>query len=566
MGCRGGGCWLPGTLKAGGAVPSGGRRGVVSLLGHPMDKDMEKTYLCSRMPIKKRYLCLLLAVAALTTLPWLGLTRFNTKGEPREAVVAVAMLTQRNWVLPTNNGGEFAYKPPLFHWMVAATSWITGGFIGQNSPLTPTPSGDSSKATTPLTPSPSDGFIEGNSTLPTGYTAGVNEWTSRFPSALAAIVMVVWSYVFFARRRDARTALVASLVCLSTFEVYRAAYACRVDMLLAMTITGAILSLASWEERHRRWGMLLLAVVMMSLGTLAKGPVAIVLPCLVGGVYMLLRGRNVWATAGWLLLAAVLSVGLPALWYAAAYQQGGHDFLALVMEENVGRFLGKMTYRSHENGLWYYFALLPAGMLPWSLPALVGLWTQRKRLAALRHPHSLRPETLLSVVAFVVIFAFFCIPKSKRSVYLLPLYPFASWGVSLLMSRWEWRRVRVALACVVAVWVVTYAAVVPCVLNRRSDRDIAQAIMAMQPPRPVTSYIRDSDPGDPMHFFTVNFYLGNTLSTWEAPREGYLLIGERDAGDFIAAHRAWQFRLQYTSTHRSCDTHQRLRLYWFYPL
>ena len=31
---------------------------------------------------------------------------------------------------------------------------------------------------------------------------------------------------------------------------------------------------------------------------------------------------------------------------------------------------------------------------------------------------------------FVVIFVFYCIPKSKRSVYLLPVYPFLAWWVA----------------------------------------------------------------------------------------------------------------------------------------
>ena len=50
-----------------------------------------------------------------------------------------------------------------------------------------------------------------------------------------------------------------------------------------------------------------------------------------------------------MFLVAVVSCILPAAWYLAAYQQGGDNFIALVMEENFGRFMGKMTYESHEN-------------------------------------------------------------------------------------------------------------------------------------------------------------------------------------------------------------------------
>lgn len=65
---------------------------------------------------------LLLVISTLTIIPYLGLTNFHTKGEPREAIVAVSMLQNDNWILPINNGGDIAYKPPFFHWCIAALS------------------------------------------------------------------------------------------------------------------------------------------------------------------------------------------------------------------------------------------------------------------------------------------------------------------------------------------------------------------------------------------------------------------------------------------------------------
>ena len=41
-----------------------------------------------------------LAVLILMFIPWLGDTLFNTKGEPREAIVAVSMLNSGNYILP----------------------------------------------------------------------------------------------------------------------------------------------------------------------------------------------------------------------------------------------------------------------------------------------------------------------------------------------------------------------------------------------------------------------------------------------------------------------------------
>ena len=75
---------------------------------------------------RKKYFWLLAAIVFVFLFLFLGLSPFNTKGEPREAVVAVSMLNQDNWILPVNNGIDMAYKPPLFHWCIAAISSVTG--------------------------------------------------------------------------------------------------------------------------------------------------------------------------------------------------------------------------------------------------------------------------------------------------------------------------------------------------------------------------------------------------------------------------------------------------------
>ena len=57
-------------------------------------------------------LWLIIILAIVMMIPFLGLTDFNTKGEPREAVVAYTMLEHGNWILPINNGGDIPYPPP----------------------------------------------------------------------------------------------------------------------------------------------------------------------------------------------------------------------------------------------------------------------------------------------------------------------------------------------------------------------------------------------------------------------------------------------------------------------
>ncbi|MDE5930177.1 MAG: glycosyltransferase family 39 protein, partial [Muribaculaceae bacterium] len=132
---------------------------------------------------------LLLIILALLLLPWLGTTWFNSKGEPREAIVAVSILQSGNWILPVNYGGDIPFKPPFLAWLIAIFAKIFNG---------------------------------GN----------VNEYISRLPSALACVAMVWAGYRWSARLRGERFAMVMSLVTVTSVEVLRAAVVCRLDMLL----------------------------------------------------------------------------------------------------------------------------------------------------------------------------------------------------------------------------------------------------------------------------------------------------------------------------------------------
>lgn len=345
---------------------------------------------------------LVFLLSALLTLPWIGLGNFYTRGEPREALVAVAMLEQGNFILPFFQG-EFAFKPPMLHWLVALFS------------------------------------------LPQGY---VSEMTARLPSALACIAMCCAFYSFVSRRFSPSRSFYASLILMSCFEVHRAAMTCRVDMVLTMFVVLAFLALYRWYEKGYK-GMPWLASLAISGAILTKGPIGAILPCFALFVFMLFY-REKWSRIILSLVkVSVLSVIIPLVWYVAAYRQGGDVFMRLVMEENFGRFLGKMSYESHEHSFLINFAMIASGMLPWSLLVVLGIVTakwgklksgkkwvkeqwQRFRAA--------NPMIVFSVVAAVCVFVFYCIPASKRSVYLLPMYPFmsllvANYMVDLYMER-----------------------------------------------------------------------------------------------------------------------------------
>ena len=554
----------------------------------------------------------IILISALTLIPFIGLTDFSAKGEPREAIVAFTMLDTNNWILPQNNGDEFAYKPPMFHWFVAATSVVIGG---------------------------------------------VNEFSARFPSALAGVVLAVMTFCFFARRKNQQTALLASVIMLTTFEVHRAATNCRVDMMLTLFIVLALYQLFRWTERDLR-GIPIWAILWMSCGMLTKGPVAIILPCLVSCVYLWIQGRSFWFVTWRLALIAMSALILPCLWYYAAWLQGGDKFLYLIYEENVLRFLGKMPYSSHENGAWYYPVVLLSSAVPYTLICLMALFTiqreQWRKLKVLKsawwkglweHIRKMDRVELFSLLAIILIIGFYTIPKSKRGVYILPVYPFVAYFVARLIEYLSAVRPRIVnffgwvlativgivfigmiiiksgfipdnifhgrhateniamlhaladnsimsstnsiflIVCAIAIYLyyslfplgrliqnVAYnallifllldALLLPPLMSSRSDKPLAAEVENYAKQKPLYSFVDDKD--KMLHFFTLNFYCHNRIQIFNPEvHSGLLLIGDRDVATFSRLNPNIQLEPIRDFHHRSCDTRQNILLYEF---
>ncbi len=532
-------------------------------------------------------------IAVMLTVPFLGLTDFYSKGEPREAVVAYTMVEHGNWILPINNGGDIPYKPPFFHWCIALFSLLQGH---------------------------------------------VSEFTSRLPSALALVAMSVGGFVFFAKRKNANMALLATLLSLTAFEVHRAGINCRVDMVNTAFMVGALFLMFRWWERGKHT-MPWLAILCMSGATLTKGPVGMLLPCAVMGVFMLTQRESLWSTVWRLGLTALLSLILPLCWYYAAYLQGGDEFLRLVKEENIDRLLGKMAYESHENPFWYNFVTLITGWLPYTLLFVFSLfvlpWKRFSKSGFMQSVRRAEPMQVFVWLAFGLILFFYCIPKSKRSVYLLPCYPFMAWlmaqyvvwlvanrlsavkayawlmgvlgvvlsvafvvlktgvvpdtlfhgkhaadniamlhalesisvspshllfallpaavGVATIMTLLKKddtlrnRVVWLSLSVVVALFLALDSTFQPAVLNTKADKPLAPQIEQRFDMTKMYSYM-----SSPMlHFFSLNFYLGDRIQQFEKvkPENGVLMIPEDDVEEFkktvgrgYSLQRVWQIR------------------------
>jgi 4-amino-4-deoxy-L-arabinose transferase-like glycosyltransferase len=313
---------------------------------------------------------LLVVACAFLYLTGGGEVPFYTRGEPREGLVVREMLRTGDWLVPARPGGDLARKPPLYYWAAAATAT--------------------------LLPDPPERAL-------------------RLPSALlgAAGVLVTWT----AARRvlPAGAALPAALILATSFEWTRAATSARVDMALAAPLT---LLLAAWSvalaspDRGGRGPLVLVAVVAAALGVLAKGPIALVLPALAAGGLLVLPRHRSAALRLRPVTTLAAAAALAALWYAAAFAHQGWAFVDVVARENVLRFFDTDAAETgHAHGAPYLLVLGLVGLLPWT-PIVSLAW------AAPRSSVSALAATWAGAGA-----VFLALAASKRSVYLLPLYP-----------------------------------------------------------------------------------------------------------------------------------------------
>ena len=310
---------------------------------------------------------LLVAGCALLYLTGAGAIPFYTRGEPREGLVVREMIRTGAWLVPARPEGEPARKPPLYYWLAAAAL-----------------------RTVPERP----------------------ELALRLPSATFASAAVLGTWATARAVWGSRAGLPAALVLATAFEWTRAATSARVDMTLAAALTAV---LGSWTlalaGRGRWWAAL--AAAGMVLGTLAKGPVALVLPALAAAALAATRGdlRPLRPLAA---LAAAAAVA--AAWYAVAFLREGGAFLEVVLRENWFRFVdAERGTTGHAHHLLYLLPVGLVGLLPWTPIIPLALVPLRAAPRA--------PAAALAAAWVVTGLVFFALAAAKRSVYLLPLYP-----------------------------------------------------------------------------------------------------------------------------------------------
>jgi Dolichyl-phosphate-mannose-protein mannosyltransferase len=330
------------------------------------------------------HVILLCALCGVLYFPYLGATPFFDKGEPREAMAVQDIVRRGEWLVPLKRATDVPSKPPLFHWTAAAVHKLTGR---------------------------------------------LDEVTIRLPSALYATLGVLLLYSLARKLFNAETALLSGAILATTLVYQDQAIEARVDMTLCFFV---ILSLTLFYSLYRGflnhpvWYYVFFAVT--GIGTLAKGPLGILLPALVAGVFVVVKRRWDLVSKFCLHPGVLLMMALAAGWYIIAVTRGGEGFFdRQILEENLNRFAGGS---GHSHPVYYYIPYLFSLGMPWALLLPIVLWDSFKPGAASGD------DKLFLKLWFAVMFIFFSVSVGKRPVYLLPLYP----ALAILMSAWYLRQ------------------------------------------------------------------------------------------------------------------------------
>ena len=308
--------------------------------------------------------------------------------EPRYAQIAREMLQRSDWVTPVLYGQPWLEKPPLYYW---------GAMLAYKA------------------------------------TGGVSDWAARLPSAILCSLMIFFVYVW-ARHFRRGMQLDAALITASSAILIGFGRSASTDMPLTAVFTAAMLCWYGWYSNQNR-GWLLGFYLFAGLGTLAKGPVAVVLAGLIIVIFAAMQHdgrlllRTLWP-AGILLY---LAVTLP--WFIAV-QRANPEFLrTFFLQHNLARYTTDL-YRHHQP-FWYYLPVALLALVPWTVFVVAALVDAIRdwRFSVQQPPGVEYLRTYLAIWLLVPI-AFFSLSQSKLPGYILPAIP----AGTILLANFIWRR------------------------------------------------------------------------------------------------------------------------------
>lgn len=267
-------------------------------------------------------------------------------------------------------------------------------------------------------------------------TFGVNEFAARYFGAACGAILVAATYLFTRAQINGRAALIAAFSLMTAPLFLGTAREAITDIPLSLFVTGSMMCLFySYEKKKARasgsgafW--LFIAYTAIGLAVMTKGPIGLILPVAILGVYHLLK----WDVRSallfykpWFGLPLVALIAVP--WFAVEISvTKGAYYREFILRENFQRFTGVVD---HKAAWWYHIAAMFGGFFPWSifLPGAILTAFKFENADRVNYFVRLRDLTreqstmLFATLGSAIILGFFSAGVSKLIPYTLPAFP-----------------------------------------------------------------------------------------------------------------------------------------------
>lgn len=252
---------------------------------------------------------------------------------------------------------------------------------------------------------------------------GTEVWAFRVPSMLAGIV---WSLAVFAFCRfhiGRNTAVAAAMICAGALGINMICHVATADALLNVLLASTLLLIYHYSEKPSNH-LLYAIYALMGLGLLTKGPVAVLIPLMVAGLYFGWARRwqdlfrALFFVPGW-----IVTLAIAAPWYILEYMAQGQAFIdGFFLKHNVNRFNNAME--GHDGGFLFYPAVLPFVVAPFGALLL-------RMLPSVRDAIRMDGLNRFLWIWFLVVLVLFSLASTKLPHYIL----YGSTPLVILMAR-----------------------------------------------------------------------------------------------------------------------------------
>ncbi len=326
---------------------------------------------------------------------------FQKDAEPQSAQWIQSIVRDGHWLIPRDAYGYIDRKPPLFYWLSATVAKLSGGTV--------------------------------------------DEVRARAVSLAAGTALAVCLLAWTAANVGALEGWLAFAFLLGTYGFASRATEALTDMLLTLLLFASYSLIFPLLDEPARGSprRTILVGVILGLGVLTKGPVAIILCALSALLYLIFMRRSplplIRERWPWQVLGTVVVFG--AVWYVPASIVGGQKILRIIFAENLGHFMPDQLGGTGESYRPFYFiaARLLGGAFPMTLlvpPALLAL-------ASNGLADEKRRAVIYQASMPLAVLIFFSIASVKRDDYILPALP----GIAILCaSAFTFNGVRAAAA------------------------------------------------------------------------------------------------------------------------